>query len=567
MSKVFISHSTKDREFVEKELVPLLEHHGIETWFSLDDIRTAEQWDNAIHRNLRSCDWFLVVLSPDAVSSQWVKAETSWALDEKLEKVIPLFYRTCNPDTLNLKLRLIQSLDYQKDTESARKRLLAVWGVQYDPTSSLPLYPSRRLMSWLKIAATLTLSLVAIGMILMFQFRTSSKRAEQPSTNASYEPAAPIHVSPSLLLDRQLTALSEALSRLHKVVGIYIDPATGALILVGTAQPQSTQAPLLLEDLAFCLHWSTVLDRLPFGCALDLPPKQTNQWSFSVRCFGDAENTHVGLALFQADLALKEYIIGQRIDGTRIQSSVQAYPSMLQLFETQDVSSDISAARFWFKTAPSLQVSGDGLLAVVTTPGISLAYEAQNWQEGEFIRSSESKESYHRLSLLFSEHFKEFADEEPSFAWLDRFTSVTALAVWAAKSKEIGQITWTGPLAVRKYSIPTSVPLVVSRLERKETLPSGVVVSTLTALAGGVSSINPDGAKIIRGDTEMTRTIQAALPPDLSRYQIGTTLKIDTPDQRYMGIVLHSTASEALTVSPLTTAQPGAPADAEEPRR
>ena len=50
--KVFISHSSKDRDFVEREIISLLRSHGIETWYSKDDIQTASQWQNSIAEGL-----------------------------------------------------------------------------------------------------------------------------------------------------------------------------------------------------------------------------------------------------------------------------------------------------------------------------------------------------------------------------------------------------------------------------------------------------------------------------------------------------------------------------------
>ncbi len=40
-ARVFISHSTRDREFIEKEIVHLLERNGIKTWYSKDDIQSS----------------------------------------------------------------------------------------------------------------------------------------------------------------------------------------------------------------------------------------------------------------------------------------------------------------------------------------------------------------------------------------------------------------------------------------------------------------------------------------------------------------------------------------------
>ena len=63
MPKVFISHSTRDRDFVEREIIALLSTHGIETWYCKDDIRTADEWERTIFKGLESCEWFLLAMS------------------------------------------------------------------------------------------------------------------------------------------------------------------------------------------------------------------------------------------------------------------------------------------------------------------------------------------------------------------------------------------------------------------------------------------------------------------------------------------------------------------------
>ena len=83
MSRVFISHSSRDRDLVEREVIEPLRRHDIETWYSKDDIETAADWEKSICQGLNDCEWFLVVLTPRAVESRWVKIEVDWALDER----------------------------------------------------------------------------------------------------------------------------------------------------------------------------------------------------------------------------------------------------------------------------------------------------------------------------------------------------------------------------------------------------------------------------------------------------------------------------------------------------
>ena len=60
MEKVFVSHSSDDRQLVENEIVPLLRNAGLDTWYSKDNIRASEQWERAIVTALNTCQWFVL---------------------------------------------------------------------------------------------------------------------------------------------------------------------------------------------------------------------------------------------------------------------------------------------------------------------------------------------------------------------------------------------------------------------------------------------------------------------------------------------------------------------------
>ena len=74
--EVFLSHSSQDREFVVR-LARVLKRHKIRYWYSATHIVAAKQWHDEIGRALSRCDWFLVVLTPNSVRSQWGQAGTS----------------------------------------------------------------------------------------------------------------------------------------------------------------------------------------------------------------------------------------------------------------------------------------------------------------------------------------------------------------------------------------------------------------------------------------------------------------------------------------------------------
>jgi len=126
MPKVFISHSTDDSNFVKNEIIFPLNSSGIETWYSQENIKTASDWENSIQQGLESSEWFLVVLTPRALDSRWVKAEVSWAVKNRPEKIIPVYAETCDWGKLNLILHTIQYVDFRHNCGEARKKLLSL---------------------------------------------------------------------------------------------------------------------------------------------------------------------------------------------------------------------------------------------------------------------------------------------------------------------------------------------------------------------------------------------------------------------------------------------------------
>jgi tetratricopeptide (TPR) repeat protein len=129
MPQVFVSHSARDREFVEREIIAPLRQNGVATWYSEDNIATAAEWEERIRQGLKGCEWFLVAVSMNAVKSEWVQVEVDWAVDNRPGKLIPVMIETCDIDDLHLKLRRLQYIDFRKDIPRAQDKLLAIWGL------------------------------------------------------------------------------------------------------------------------------------------------------------------------------------------------------------------------------------------------------------------------------------------------------------------------------------------------------------------------------------------------------------------------------------------------------
>jgi hypothetical protein len=132
--KIFLSHSSKDRAFVLR-LTKVLDRHKVNYWYSAAHIVGAKQWHDEIGRALAQCNWFLVVLTPNAVRSQWVKRELLYALNENRyhEKIIPLLRKPCNHSRLSWTLGEFEFAEFVSDFEQGCKDLLRIWGINFKP--------------------------------------------------------------------------------------------------------------------------------------------------------------------------------------------------------------------------------------------------------------------------------------------------------------------------------------------------------------------------------------------------------------------------------------------------
>lgn len=132
-AEVFLSHSSADQNLVSP-LVDLLRKHHIPVWYSKTSIVGAQQWHDEIGSALKRCDWFILVLTPNAVSSTWVKRELLYALQQNHfeNKIIPLIYQECDPSQLSWVLSSYQIVNFKDDFESGCKDLLRIWGLGYN---------------------------------------------------------------------------------------------------------------------------------------------------------------------------------------------------------------------------------------------------------------------------------------------------------------------------------------------------------------------------------------------------------------------------------------------------
>jgi hypothetical protein len=124
MTSCFISHTTSDQEFIEQELLGILQAIGVDIWYFQESIETAAQWEREIRRGLESAEWFLIVLSKNSANSEWVKDELDWAMSNRSQRIVPLLIDDCDSADFHIRLPRIQHIDFRSDIRAAREELI-----------------------------------------------------------------------------------------------------------------------------------------------------------------------------------------------------------------------------------------------------------------------------------------------------------------------------------------------------------------------------------------------------------------------------------------------------------
>ena len=131
MPQLFLSHSSSDEQLIRERVLAPLAGVGVSVWYSENVISSASDWERTIQKGLDECTWFAVCLTPNALSSRWVKAEVDWAFEHRTEKVIPLILIHCEWRKLHLLLRTVQAVHVNNDSDAWLQEVLRPIGSSF----------------------------------------------------------------------------------------------------------------------------------------------------------------------------------------------------------------------------------------------------------------------------------------------------------------------------------------------------------------------------------------------------------------------------------------------------
>ena len=144
IGRVFISHSSRDKDFVDC-FVSDLTAHGIPVWYDKLDIKVGDSVPGKINTGLSEAKYFLIVLSPDSVDSLWVREELNAALMRQIVSngtfLIPVLIKDCVIPPL---LSHRHYADFRLSYEKGLGEVLSIWGKDADAIEKIgnkPLFP------------------------------------------------------------------------------------------------------------------------------------------------------------------------------------------------------------------------------------------------------------------------------------------------------------------------------------------------------------------------------------------------------------------------------------------
>lgn len=142
--RIFVSHSHQDDAFTAR-LVADLRATGADVWVDTDKI-TYNDFVQHISDGLANRDWLVLVQTPDALRSPWVRTEVNAALNMSLQGrmrgVIPILAKACDPADVPTLWSTLQYYDATHDYNAAVKKLLAVLGLSTPIVTAPPATPT-----------------------------------------------------------------------------------------------------------------------------------------------------------------------------------------------------------------------------------------------------------------------------------------------------------------------------------------------------------------------------------------------------------------------------------------
>ena len=171
--QVFISYAKEDAQFAHR-LADDSRRLGVQVWIAPESIRPGESWVDAIERGLEESSHTVIVLTPKALKSRWVKKETGVAIAQERKgriQVIPLDVEPC---AVPLFLSSYQMVSFRHDYDAGLRQLADILGLRVTPPEpvtvpeeeAVPFWRKMPLWGWGAVGGLILLLMVGGGLLV-----------------------------------------------------------------------------------------------------------------------------------------------------------------------------------------------------------------------------------------------------------------------------------------------------------------------------------------------------------------------------------------------------------------
>lgn len=164
MTQVFISYSRKDIKFARR-LAGDLEKAGFDVWWDVSDLKGGDDWVRFIPAAIEASQYFVVLLSPNSIQSEWVEKEYSYAIRHR-KKIVPAMIKQCR---VPFALHTINYVDFiNVDYATGANKLLDALGGA--PQPDIQLTRTEKLLKKLPSPVARYSSVILVLLFLLLAF-------------------------------------------------------------------------------------------------------------------------------------------------------------------------------------------------------------------------------------------------------------------------------------------------------------------------------------------------------------------------------------------------------------
>ncbi len=227
--KYFFSYTRTDSEFV-LQLAKDLRAVGANLWLDQLDILGGQHWDSTVEQALKSCKGMIAVLSPEAVASENVMDEVSYALDEG-KLVVPVLIRACD---IPLRLRRVQYIDFTAGYDKGFSQLVRALGIEQ------PAQPTEPTAAQEPVVPDSTAPLKAKPTEPLAHEKQAPQEVEEPLLPKVSEPTprAPDHSRPTGVETRKAPSMSQKTKVLAAVCIVALITIVSIVVFLKYRQPK-----------------------------------------------------------------------------------------------------------------------------------------------------------------------------------------------------------------------------------------------------------------------------------------------------------------------------------------